>query len=245
MPDWTSSILRPVWDAIGALLLAGGGAAIITIGIMRLFGESWLNHRFARKMSQFTHEQDQQIERLRLEINTLFDRMTKLHAREFEVVPEAWSMLVDADRYTRALIASFQSYPDFSRYREDELEEFLEKSPLSEIQKRDLRKSSDKTKFYMQAIFWHRNSEARKAYLEARIFHSKNGIFLEDDLDRQFKKAIDLLWGALLEREHNEQYPDARPLSREAHKALQDEGTLLMDQIRAQIRKRLRASPED
>ena len=71
---------------------------------MRFFGESWLNHQFARKMSLFTHEQNQQIERLKLQVNTLFDRATKLHAREFDAVPEAWSLLVDADRHVRAIV---------------------------------------------------------------------------------------------------------------------------------------------
>src|SRR5207253_1510705 len=51
-------------------------------------------------LERFRHEQAKEIEHLRHEINSLFSRVSKIHEREFEVLPAAWQKLHES--YGRA-----------------------------------------------------------------------------------------------------------------------------------------------
>ena len=107
-----ADILQNIFGAIGALVIAGGGGEVVTIFLMKLFAEGWLNTKFEQQLQSQRHEQDRAIEELRFKINSMFDRKTKLHQREFEIVPEAWSKLVEAHAQTTAFISVLQSFPD-------------------------------------------------------------------------------------------------------------------------------------
>jgi len=43
----------------------------------------------------YKHEQQKELEHLKFSINAQMDRATKLHQREFEALPEAWSNSTD------------------------------------------------------------------------------------------------------------------------------------------------------
>src|SRR4051812_28368721 len=81
--------------AAGLLALAGGGAAGLIFGPFRYLADKWLTSKFDQRLKQFKHAQQVEMENLRFKINSLFDRTTKLHQREFEVVPAAWALLVE------------------------------------------------------------------------------------------------------------------------------------------------------
>tara|TARA_R110002124_G_scaffold16882_7_gene71439 strand:+ start:6380 stop:6709 length:330 start_codon:yes stop_codon:yes gene_type:complete len=55
----------------------------------------------------------------------MMDRSIKLHEREFEVVPEAWRLLVDAFHQTAAHTSSAKMVPALQRMNEVQLEELL------------------------------------------------------------------------------------------------------------------------
>jgi hypothetical protein len=78
-------MLNGVMSFIGTVLLAGGGGGAVVFYLFKLFGEKWLNTKFEERLATFKHEHQKEIERLRGTINTLMDRATKLHQREFEV----------------------------------------------------------------------------------------------------------------------------------------------------------------
>ena len=93
-------------DIGGQILKWVGGFSLTTIsfaGIWALathmskrFGEKWLDSKFDEKLQALRHAHDKELEDLRFKIATLLDRATKLHSREFEVLPESWSRLNDA-----------------------------------------------------------------------------------------------------------------------------------------------------
>lgn len=80
-------------------LLAGLSALGLTVGIAvgvawRVFksaGEKWLSSKFAERLEELKHVHQRELERLKLTINTSFDRTTKLHNQEFSVLPELWA----------------------------------------------------------------------------------------------------------------------------------------------------------
>jgi len=74
----------------------------------------------------------------RYKINTIFNRVLKIHEKEYEVLPEAWAKLQDAKDYISDLVNPFQKYPDFSRLNEAAIRNFLQKNDWEDYQIDDL-----------------------------------------------------------------------------------------------------------
>ena len=96
------------------------------------------------------------MENLRFKISTLFDRTTKLHQREFEVVPTAWALLVECKNQVSAFITAYQQYPNLDRMTGPQLDEFLEDSFLTKWQRDEIKAATKKTDYYIDAVFFHR-----------------------------------------------------------------------------------------
>jgi hypothetical protein len=137
--------MNGILDFITTVVVAGGGGGAVAVWLCKLFGEKWLNTKFEERLASLKHEHQKEIERLRLRINTLMDRTTKLHQREFDVLPEAWSRLNDAFAQTNVVVSPIQRYPDLNRMAEEHINEFLKKTPLQEWEKAELMGQKDKT----------------------------------------------------------------------------------------------------
>jgi hypothetical protein len=122
------------------------------------------------------------LEQLRFKISSLLDRTTKLHQREFEVLPEAWAKLVDAHSATVAVTSPRQSYPDLDNMTPEHLTEFLEKSPLASREQNELSKAHKKTDYFREHIFWHRLTEAREYCRESHGYLRRYGIFVQSEI---------------------------------------------------------------
>jgi hypothetical protein len=233
-----ADVLQNVFSTIGALLVAGGGGAVATWLFLKLFAERWLNSKFERQLQSYKHAQEREIEELRFRINSLFDRKTKLHQREFEIVPEAWGRLVEAHAHVKAFTSYMQSYPDVNRMNPAQFEEFLKDSKLATWQQTELRASGDKNKYYQKARFHQRSSECRHHCHELHVYVKRNGIFLPKELKSAFTTLDDLIFGALIEHEINEE-EDMIPKVRKAVKALDDKGQQLLDELELSVRRQM------
>jgi hypothetical protein len=168
------------------------------------------------------HEHAKEIERLRLEINTLLSRVTKLHEREFVIVPEAWARLQEALWRLQVFVSVFQSYPDVERLSRERLEEFLESSKLLASEKKEVRDSREKNKTYQEIIFWHDLREVRILYSEFHKYLEKNCLFMPPDLRKSFTDIDNKMWDALQKREIGKQIDDF-PKWVEASQQMRDE----------------------
>ncbi len=135
-------IIERIAAFFGAAVIAGGALTSLVLWLFKLFGEKWLSNKFAERLEAFKHDQQKEIEHLRFEINKVFDRTTKLHQREYDVLPKAWSLLVISHNAAAGITSPLQSYPDIGRMSAPELEDFLSQSPLGRLaegrtQKRD------------------------------------------------------------------------------------------------------------
>ena len=149
MPD----VVRDIAAIIGAALVGSAALSGVALWLFKLFGEKWLGAKFSERLEAFKHDQQLEIEHLRFEINKRLDRTIKLHQREFEVLPRAWSLLAESYNSVRSLTSAFQSYPDVDRMTHAHLEEFPSESPLKNWQKDELKSADDKNKSYQDAIF--------------------------------------------------------------------------------------------
>lgn len=227
-----------IMAAFGSVVAVGGGAAAIAFLFFRFLGEKWINAKFEERLAAYRHVQQQELERLKLRINTLMDRTTKLHQREFDVLPEVWAKLNQANVTIRSFISPFQQYPDVNRMTDEHLEEFLQGTPLKGWQKKELLEAGDKNKYYQQAIYWYNASRAREKYREFSSYLMQNGIFVPEPLKSNFSEISDLLWGALIEHEMNEEH-DFRPRHRDDQKKLDERGPELLRAIEAEVQGRL------
>ena len=88
--------LESVFAAVGALILGGSVITGLSFWLFQTFTSKWLDNRFARELEEFRHKHERELQRLKLEIDALLDRTIKLHSKEFETLPQAWSLLNDA-----------------------------------------------------------------------------------------------------------------------------------------------------
>ncbi|MER9506275.1 hypothetical protein [Mesorhizobium sp. M0579] len=170
----TDQIYQFALQALGSVLLYGGSIAAAAYAIFRFFGEPWLKSKFDKQLEALKSGQEQELERLRFRINTLFDRATKLHQSEFEVLPEMWNRLVMAHNAIGAFTNEFQQYPVLDRMSDVELDEYLHGTALKPSEKDAIRQSGGKTNEYIKRIFGHRCVDSNTAlrdyavYLDAR-----------------------------------------------------------------------------
>ena len=139
MWGWFVDTFGPLLALLGSLALGGSVITALAFGLFKAFGENWLSNRFAERLAAFRHDQAKELEQVKFEIGKLMDRTTKLHQREFEILPKAWSRMAKSYYCTGRVIASFQSYPDVERMNPAQLDEFLEDSRLQNWQKAELK----------------------------------------------------------------------------------------------------------
>jgi hypothetical protein len=135
-------IVQQVLAALGGLAAVAIAVAAACFGLFRVFGEKWMAAKFDEKLAAYRHEQQKELEQLKFKINGLLDRATKLHQREFEVLPEAWAKLIEAHSATVAVTSALQSYPDVDKMTSEQLVEFLKKSPLAGWEQNELSKKA-------------------------------------------------------------------------------------------------------
>jgi hypothetical protein len=128
------------------------------------------------------------------------DRTVKLHQKEFEVMPEAWGLLVDAYNILRPVALGIGLAPDIRVMTAAQFEYFLTKIPLEEFQKEELRNATDKPQYYLDAIQRHDFNRAHDACGAFHFFITKNGIFLPSTIKVKFSAFDDLLADVLDER---------------------------------------------
>ena len=179
------------------MLTFGGGGAAVAYFVFRFLGQAWIENKFKEKLAAHTHQQALEIQRLRVEIDSMLSGSIKLQDREFKILPEAWEKLDQVQGEVAWLVNPTQSYPALNRMNQDELGEFYEKSKLPSSQLDKINASSNKLEAYIEIIFWDRLNKVRASLGELQRCVARNGIFLESELKQKFTKVIDLLSAAL------------------------------------------------
>jgi hypothetical protein len=79
-------------------------------------------------------------------------------------------------------VSMFQQYPDIKNMTDKQLDDFLNQSRLHDFEKEELKKSSDKQKYYQDRIFFHDLDAVKKSFAEFHTYLERNRIFLSQDL---------------------------------------------------------------
>jgi hypothetical protein len=227
---------RHIAELVGYAVVGAGAVVTFAFQLFKRYGEKWLEARFDERLQNLRHAQAQEIEGLRFKVSTLLDRATKLHQREFEVLPEAWAKLSDAYWSATALVAPFRETYNLSSMSEPQLEALIAKSRFQDWQKDEIRAASDVSKKYNEIHELYNLADAKKACTDSSRYLGVQGIFVESELRKKMDRLNQLIWNSLIEDESNKQF-DMR--ERAQASALRDEGVPLRDDLETAIHRRI------
>lgn len=171
-----------IFGLLGQLVAAGGGGAVVAFALFRFFGESWIESELARRL-----------EIAKAEISLLAARRMKLPDREYLVFPEVWAKLNKAVSSLGRVIISFREMPDLNRMSEADLSGWLDRSDLSDDERRFLAAATDKSIAYGRVLDWRALIEARAAFVDFHTYLQSNRIFLSPDLKERFDRIGQLI----------------------------------------------------
>lgn len=186
-----------------AILTAAGGGAVVAYGVFKLLATKWLDQHFVvklkelemvhnEKLENLKHTHGQEIERLKHDINALFSRISKVHEKEFDVLPKAWFMLNELHGVVMlALDLTMKYSPDFRRLQPAELEEFLRTCELSDLQKDTLRRKdpSEQGIYYYDAMASFYLDNANEKLRLFRNYLIEYSLFMTEELRGKFSDA--------------------------------------------------------
>jgi hypothetical protein len=187
----------PILRFLGEVVAYGGSAAAIAYLIFQFLSKSWIENKFSQKLEQYKHQQALEIQRLRVQIDSMLNGVLKIQEEEFETLPEAWSKLDEAFGRVSALTSPVQQFPNLNGMTSARLDEFLESSELFETQREEVRDSSDKVNTYQEAVFWHRLRTVNQACAELHNYVARSGIFFPPEIKEKFTKVSEELWLAV------------------------------------------------
>ncbi|BAI95718.1 hypothetical protein Sj15T_00670 [Sphingobium sp. TA15] len=230
-------------DAVWAYAGQFGITLVVAVGAawaaFRYLGDKWITNKFSASLEAFKHAHQQELERLKLQINTKFDRTVKLHGNEFEVLPEIWSKLNTSYNSTRALSSPGQQMVLLDQMSEGQLDYFLSQQDIPEYQKDGLKTNPDKNNAFFEISFWNRHFAAAEDARALTSYLHVKGIFLGQEIRSKIKEMEDILWGVIDEQEWEKRHPNPREGRFEKRDLLFKEGGAKMLAIEEAIRSRL------
>jgi hypothetical protein len=219
---------------VAATGLTGVGALLLLL--FRKAAEKWIGVKFDKQLEAFRHEQRIEIERLKSSISAQLDRATKLHQREFEVLPKAWGKLKDAHGIISELVSRGKTITDLNAINDPKRDDFLSASLLAEWQSDLVLAAKDKTETYRSQVEPYRIGRARKASAKFYKYFQRNGIFIRPSIKRKIDEIDGLMLGALEEHVLNFQH-GFREFR--AGDKLRADGKSLLEELEADVQQRL------
>src|SRR5262249_23431006 len=124
---------------------------------------------------------------------------------------------------------------------EERLDEFLSGSPLTPVERKQVKAAADKTKLYASLVVVHSFSDAITTFNEFSVYLRKNGIFIESALRNKFYEIEGLMVDALAEQHLNIGQHHNQPLAWKWEKVaiLEKEGKALTEALDKEVQARL------
>jgi len=166
-----------ILDFIGRIVAYGGPCVVFAFLLFRFLGKSWIENKFAQRLDQHRHELSLDLQKFRVEVDSKLSGALKIQDKEFETLPEAWRRLSKAFDHVSALTYPSQIHPNLDEMTEDRLVEFLESSNLRPTEKQEILQAENKVQTYVEAIFWHKYIDVRRACLSLYRYVALHGIF--------------------------------------------------------------------
>jgi hypothetical protein len=214
--DWTN------------LLISLGGATGITYSLIKIFGNKILQSQFEKSLENY-----------KFRINSKFDRISKIHEKEFEVLPKIWNEIIETNTRFYSLTSLLQQYPDINHLSELEIEELCENQKLRLSEKERIYKASDKMKEYIEIDYWKKFNNINDSLRSFVHIYQVNRIFLVKEFEDNMEKIRNIFieMSSILQVSNNNGEIDYK-FKLTANKK-QDELNPIINTVGQQIQKRL------
>ena len=229
-----------IFEFLGKIIAYGGGGAAFAYLLFQYFGKTWIENTFSQRLEQLRHDQALELQRLKVEIDSLLSGTIKLQEREFEVLPGIWEKLDEALSLIRWLAAPFQQYADVDRMTKPQLQELLDSTEFTETQKQSVFNATKKQDVYQNILFWHRLHKVKKSFGDLNSYVARNGIFIEEELRNKLTKITDNLWSTIVDQEVGHDVQDWK-MKNKGWETMKKEAEPLCKEIEEYIHKRLRS----
>lgn len=229
-----------ITQLIGNVVLYAGGSVAIAYALFVFLGKRWIDSRFAKDIEKYKSEQDLELEKLKLKINTMFNKVLKTQEREYDILPALWCKLQKLRTELSRAVISFRELPDLNRYDNESLEIFIKQEEIPEAVAEDLRKKADKINVYSKYLDNKQMHEAHKAFYDFHEYYEGNRIFINPELKNKFSQIDTFLWSVRVDRKMslNEREGTIDFLSRAYH-GMKDNVEPLLSEIEDLVQKHL------
>ena len=228
------------FEIIGKIITYGGGGAAVAYLLFQYLGKSWIENKFNERLELLKHQQNIEVQRLRVEIDSLLSGVVKLQEREFEILPTAWQKLYRAQQVIKSLVSPLETYLKLDSFNSEQLEDALSQTKFMESQKNEIRNSKNKTEIYRELTFRYRLLDTKKVFCEYIDYFQENGVLLSPELKRKLSKASELLNSAIASKEVGRDC-DNWKMQNEGWKKLENEVDPLVLEIERDIYARLQS----
>jgi hypothetical protein len=214
---------------ITSAIIALGGSGGISFLLVKALGNKIIDSQFQKALENYKYQ-----------INSKFDRVSKIHEKEFTVLPIIWSNILSTNTELGNLTNPFQEYPDLARMNEKEIEEVFRKCDFTESEAKKIETAYDKQKEFISIYYWKRFYKANSALANYdKCFH-ENRIFLTKDLENnlfELRKIFIEIVSLLKYANYNNNLK--QDMLDNANKA-QEKANPIINEIALQIQKRLK-----
>ncbi len=155
-----------------------GGISGISIIIFRLFGNKIIEDKFERSLELFKYR-----------MNTKFDRVSKIHEKEFEILPIIWANIITTNSEMFSLTSLVQHLPDLNRMNEVERKEVYDIKEFKQSDRNKIETSSDKLNEYTKIDYYYKSDKIIIAYSEYLKYYQLNRIFINDKIKEDVEKV--------------------------------------------------------
>ena len=214
-------------DWIGQVLLAGGGATAILIGLFQFWGKNWIKHQL-----------NKDLENAKAEISIHAAKRLRLQDKEYEVFPEIWARLSDSRASLADALMQFRTMPDLNRMSDDDFESWLKGIDLTDEEKQAMNSSTNRFSLFNKILDYKALQKAKENYSEFQIYFEKNRIFLSPEIRNKFDEIRGLLRQSWVAREVQLDEND-RALLKEALDLYTKEVEPLMEELEEIVQRRL------
>lgn len=225
-----------------SLLASAGGGAVVAIAIFKVLGQKWIDGRFAKDLEKYKHEQVLQVQRLRIEIDSLLSGSLKLQEKEFESLPVIWEKLDITYRWVRGFVSPVQKFHDVASLSDEALEEFLSGSQLPRWKQVEIINAKDRGHSYQDAVFWQDLHACKMKAQDLRETYERFAIFLPPGLKDLLDGLTEAFFTVLTEKELN--HPPRGAQTRDVSAIMREQITPARESVRKLIQERLRAHGE-
>lgn len=135
--------------------------------------------------------------------------LSKIHEKEFEVLPKAWQLLHEAHGAAFQLTKAFREWPNLDAMPEEQRDAFLASTRLAEFQRNEINGCKDKLTRYQEIISWYELDDAKRAQIELNNYLAVNSIFMTDALRQQFREVNRLLLDVIIHEQTARRYTGA------------------------------------